>query len=189
MTRPRLEIVPVGAAPLDPAVLTHLRDGIERALGITASLGERVSEGEVPAPSEAAQRTTRSGPLLDALIDGSPDRGPDRWLLGVTALDLTAPGRTHVFGEATHGGPFALVGVARFGVPAEASPRLLARVLKEALHELGHLAGLEHCDRPECPMSFAARVADVDRKNPDFCEQCAAELGRIGILDRSGKSR
>ncbi|MGB9842483.1 MAG: matrixin family metalloprotease, partial [Candidatus Bathyarchaeales archaeon] len=47
-----------------------------------------------------------------------------------------------------------------------------ARVLKEAVHELGHTLGLRHCSRGSCVMYFSNSIIDTDRKQSLFCDQC-----------------
>ena len=54
------------------------------------------------------------------------------------------------------------------------------RLLKEALHELGHLAGLAHCDDPACLMAQSADVAAVDRKGAALCAPCRDRDGKSG---------
>jgi len=49
------------------------------------------------------------------------------------------------------------------------------RVLKEAIHELGHTFGLEHCERL-CVMRFSNSLGDTDRKPHDFCDTCLEKL-------------
>lgn len=49
------------------------------------------------------------------------------------------------------------------------------RVLKEAIHELGHTFGLKHCDN-HCVMQFSNHLADTDKKPSDFCESCLKKL-------------
>ncbi len=75
----------------------------------------------------------------------------DSWrMLGVVAVDLYIPILTFVFGEAQMGGPCAVVSAHRlrqelYGLPPD--PELFRqRVLKEAVHELGHTLNLTHCD-------------------------------------------
>lgn len=52
------------------------------------------------------------------------------------------------------------------------------RVLKEAIHELGHTFGLRHCDN-HCIMRFSNHLADTDKKPSEFCESCRNELKKF----------
>jgi archaemetzincin len=103
-------------------------------------------------------------------------------LVGLTALDIAIPIFTFVFGRARTGGRALLVSVARldprfYGLPED---RELAerRTVDEVLHELGHVAGLRHCNDAFCLMRFAGSVEQVDARGSSFCERCAARLPR-----------
>ena len=50
--------------------------------------------------------------------------------------------------------------------------QVFERLKKEALHALGHLAGLEHCEQPRCIMRPSESLTEVDRKRTRFCLQC-----------------
>ncbi|AFZ70408.1 putative Zn-dependent protease [Caldisphaera lagunensis DSM 15908] len=50
------------------------------------------------------------------------------------------------------------------------------RILKESIHEIGHLFGLKHCNTYKCVMNFSNSVDDVDNKNPDFCDRCKLDI-------------
>jgi archaemetzincin len=102
-------------------------------------------------------------------------------VLGVAKADLYIPILSFVFGEAQLG-PLpvaaAVVSVHRlrqefYGLPS--NPELQAeRLLKEALHELGHTLGLRHCPDYRCVMSSSHAVENIDLKSAEFCATCAA---------------
>lgn len=50
------------------------------------------------------------------------------------------------------------------------------RLLKEILHELGHLYGLPHCENKKCVMVFSNDIHGVDFKGVDFCPKCRKAL-------------
>jgi archaemetzincin len=104
-------------------------------------------------------------------------------LLGVTDGDLYIPILTFVFGEAQLGpanASTAIVSMHRlreefYGLPPQ--PGLLAdRLLKEALHEIGHTLGLRHCSDYQCVMSSSPAVENIDVKAATFCSTCATLL-------------
>jgi len=103
----------------------------------------------------------------------------ERWL-GVVDLDLYTPGLNFVFGQATMGGPAALIALPRlrqsfYGLP-EKEALFHQRVAKEAIHEMGHTYGLSHCRNTRCVMSFSNSLSDVDRKDRSFCPSCRWSL-------------
>ena len=97
-------------------------------------------------------------------------------ILGVTVHDLYVPVLTFVFGEAQLDGPCAVVSTARlddrfYGLPANEG-LLRERLVKEAVHELGHTFGLRHCPDWQCVMASSHAVERLDIKNADFCADC-----------------
>ena len=165
-----IHLLPVG--PTDGPMLERLRHGLEDEMRVScALLPQRLD----PAPAFHAERQqyhstqilTRMAPLLQ---DGC-------WkLLGVTSLDLYMPILTFVFGEAQLNGRCAVVSWHRlrqqfYGMPDD--PELLAdRLVKEAVHELGHTVGLTHCQDYACVMAASHSVEWIDIKGRYFCSAC-----------------
>jgi predicted Zn-dependent protease len=157
-----------------------------------ADLTRRTGIPSVEMPHIPVQPGWRSGDgkallsasVVDFLISRFPQqysRDGIEWTLALTSLDLVVPGRPYVFGEATLGGAWAVVGISRLRAPEHPGDvRVLrARLLRESLHELGHLAGLSHCQRAACVMEPSAAPADVDLKPDDFCEACRSRFDAL----------
>jgi archaemetzincin len=57
------------------------------------------------------------------------------------------------------------------------------RAIKEAVHELGHVFGLTHCEKSRCVMHFSSSLRDTDFKHYIFCERCN-EIRREQTTDK-----
>ena len=110
------------------------------------------------------------------------------YIVGIGYLDGYDVGLNFVFGEADPGNRVAVVFTRRldqafYGL--ERDYNLYAeRVIKELIHELGHIMGLPHCNKRSCVMSFSNSVAEVDLKTHSFCEKCANALKRVLLGNR-----
>lgn len=137
-----------------------------------------VREFTAPGPRHAfdpRRNQHSSGEILKWLLPLAPQGGK---VLGITDRDLFIPILTYVFGEAQLDGAAAVVSTARLGDElAFLGERVLReRLVKEAVHELGHCFGLRHCHTPGCVMGRAAGVRDVDEKGQGLCTDCRARL-------------
>jgi archaemetzincin len=113
--------------------------------------------------------------VLRAVAEVVPDDATR--VLGIVKEDLAIPMLTFVFGQAQLGGKVALMSLARlrqefYGLPMD-KELVMTRVIKEALHELGHTFGLVHCPIPSCVMTLANDIHHVDEKESAFCGGCA----------------
>lgn len=144
---------------------------------------------------DLAAELTRGGLVVDALPSTSlPERAFSRrrgqyqassflelarqydaeYVLAVTGVDLYAEPLNFVFGQAEMGGLSAVISLKR--LTSEDRGLFIERALKEALHELGHAAGLGHCDDEACVMHFSNTLADTDHKGPGYCESCRSSV-------------
>jgi archaemetzincin len=106
---------------------------------------------------------------------------PGARLLAVTSVDLYVPVLTFVFGEAQLTGSCAVVSLHRlreefYGLPPR-EELMRERLVKEAVHELGHTFGLRHCDDWRCVMTSSHGVERLDIKGADFCFVCGRTVG------------
>lgn len=74
---------------------------------------------------------------------------------------------------------FAIISMYRLQRGADRTV-LKDRLVKEALHELGHTYGLDHCARSSCPMSESHSVLEVDQKQKEFCSRCTKMFSDSG---------
>jgi archaemetzincin len=168
-----IELVPIG--PVAPSLLQELTPGLRQRFGIPVSLGAPLPLD--PAWFDPDRNQYRAGPVLDLLVDRQCNGART---LGIIDADIFAPELNFIFGQALVGGCCALIGLARLRPEfhhEEPDPELFARrTLIEAVHELGHTAGLDHCPNQHCVMNFSRTIEDSDRKGPDFCPQCQTRL-------------
>ncbi|MCL4436740.1 MAG: archaemetzincin family Zn-dependent metalloprotease [Thaumarchaeota archaeon] len=102
------------------------------------------------------------------------------YFLGVADADLYVPELNYVFGLANPQVRAGVISLYRlkpeyFG-GAPDTVLYIDRVVKEAIHELGHVFGLPHDRNPDCVMFFSNSIVDTDRKSSKFCSSCRASL-------------
>ena len=111
-------------------------------------------------------------------------------ILGVTDLDLYEEGLNFIFGLANRSLGSAVISTRRlrnefYGLPPDRD-LLLERAVKEAMHELGHVFGLDHCPDRRCVMHFSNSIHDTDIKGPLYCPRCEGKLEenlkKMGVL-------
>lgn len=100
-------------------------------------------------------------------------------ILILTDVDLCNPPHMNGFGYADVDHLFAIISLYR--LHKGASKQILReRLVKEALHEMGHVYGLDHCSKSSCPMSIATSLTEIDAKSIEFCPRCAGMLSDSG---------
>jgi archaemetzincin len=128
---------------------------------------------------DKARKQWISDSLLDWLLEtNEPDITTK--VLAICDFDAYSDELNFVFGEAHLGGRVAAIYLPRlreeFYVHKSDKNNnknlFEQRVIKEAVHELGHTFGLRHCQISKCVMHFSNSLQDTDFKDDKFCERC-----------------
>ena len=109
-------------------------------------------------------------------------------LLAVCDFDAYFGNYNFCFGEAIIGGRVAAVYLERLLPYSSKSDNnrdsndnklqtlFRDRLVKEAIHELGHTFGLRHCSLGSCIMYKSKTILDTDNKKREFCKICVCAL-------------
>ena len=100
-----------------------------------------------------------------------------------TSVDLFIPIFTFVFGLAKLNGRVGIVSSHRlnpefYGLPRDES-LLNDRIIKETIHEFGHLLNLRHCSNYQCVMFSSNSADDLEVKGAEYCPVCENVLKRV----------
>ena len=169
-----LHLLPVGS--VDGRLMEQLRRALATAFHVRCDILGRLLDPEFAFHPERMQY--HSTEILERLRN---EVLPDCWrLIGVSQVDLFMPILTFVFGEAQINERCAVVSLHRlrqefYGLPADRE-RVEERLLKEAVHELGHTLGLAHCRDYRCAMAASHSVEWIDIKGSEFCAHCYARV-------------
>jgi archaemetzincin len=122
------------------------------------------------------------------VLDQLNKKAPEDCLkvVAITEKDLFIPILTYVYGEARLDGRPCIISIHRLvnGLELEVVSKSYKRIVKEAIHELGHTFNLRHCKDPVCLMHYCRNLEDVDRKLNQYCRYCNILLSdNIKALD------
>jgi len=166
----QIQLLPLGSVPAE--LLAELRDSLSRIFLVRCEL--LAAEPEPRFAFNLTRQQYLSTEILAQMVKRNTPTASR--LLAVTLVDLYIPILTFVFGEAQLLGNCALVSAHRlrqefYGLPAN-STLFRERLLKEAVHELGHTLTLSHCEDYQCVMSPSHGVEWIDLKSSSFCSGC-----------------
>ncbi len=144
---------------------------------IAETLGKYISVldgGTLPLPREAydQERNQWNAAVMIGSIEDT-----DNMILLVTHVDLFVQDLNFVFGVADRASMNALVSTNRLGSLDPTIAR--RRIIKEAVHEVGHLLDLDHCPDSRCVMHFSNSLSEVDEKGKEFCPSCTRHLEKV----------
>ncbi|MDD5135646.1 MAG: archaemetzincin family Zn-dependent metalloprotease [Phycisphaerae bacterium] len=168
-----IELQPIGE--IETAILQELSIKLIATFGCPV-----IIKNPIPVPQEAFV-PDRNQYFSDAFLKRlQPAKNKETRILGITDVNLFTRGLNFVFGQADSTTGIAVISLHRLrqdicGLPSDQT-LLLERALKEAVHELGHTFGMEHCEEERCVMFFSSSLVDTDLKNPYFCSHCQPKL-------------
>jgi archaemetzincin len=101
-------------------------------------------------------------------------------ILAICDFDAYSDKLNFVFGEAHLDGRICAIYLPRirqefYGLKPDKS-LFYQRLVKEAVHELGHAFGLTHCESIKCVMHFSNSLSDTDIKTSHLCNACRGHL-------------
>ena len=114
-------------------------------------------------------------------LDRIRNTGDEILVIGVTNVDLYTHSLNFVFGQAELPGHCAVISI--FRLHHDRNELFYNRMLKEAVHELGHTLGLKHCPDIHCVMHFSNSLEDTDIKSESYCGRCEANLKTKGYIN------
>jgi archaemetzincin len=165
-----IAVVPLGKVAED--VMRVVADSLQGILRLPVDL---LDATPIPNHTFMESRNQHNAMAIIKYLDKSFPHNSLK-ILGVTERDLSNPILTYVFGEAYMGGRSAVLSTARLKVAqtGETVSRelFLERVVKVALHELGHTFNLPHCHTDRCVMRASNGLMDLDEKLNYVCSYC-----------------
>ncbi len=165
-----IAVVPLGMVEED--VLRVAADSIQGILRLPVDVWDAM-----PIPEEAFMRSRNQYNAM-AIIRYLAENHSDSSLkvLGIMDKDICNPIITYVFGEAYMGGRAAVMSSARLSSTSSGEPlsreRFLDRVVKVALHEIGHTFNIPHCHTGRCVMRASNNLLELDDKLNYLCDYC-----------------
>jgi archaemetzincin len=165
-----LDLIPLGE--LNPFALEVVAANIQAVAALPTCIR---TARDLPVEAFMATRRQFDAVKILATLGAVKDGAPLK--MGVIQQDLCIPVLTYVYGESQMGGRTAVISFHRL---QHIDRRLTyERGAKIALHETGHLLGLEHCREPGCLMRFSKQLEQLDLLPMHFCAPCEYEIARL----------
>jgi archaemetzincin len=170
----KITLKPIG--DFDKNVPEELKERLKQTFGCPVEIA--LEDYNLEKAYDSRRKQYLATKLLSRLKKSGVDK--DEKVLGIVDVDLYAPGLNFIFGQANIAAGTSIISLSRltqeyYGLPVDEAI-FLDRAIKEAVHELGHTFGLEHCSNAKCVMHFSNSLSDTDLKQAAFCSRCRPKL-------------
>jgi archaemetzincin len=176
-------------SPAQVVILARVARYLRAFYGLPVRFGADLDPATIPAHARRAshgfgeQLETRY--VLDSLLVAHPPENAHVHV-ALSTMDLyPEQGWNFVFGQALPSKRVGVWSIARFGNPDQSKAQeevVLARTLRTASHEIGHLLGLPHCIEYECLMNGSNHLDELDARPLELCPVCMAKIcGSLGL--------
>jgi archaemetzincin len=178
-------------AEFDSTTLNNLSKDISRefenikvtvATGNNSNLVELKKDIDLQSSFDRNRNQWYSPKLLDWFLEKFR---PNKYtkILFILDVDAYSNGLNFVLGEAFHRGGLGAIYLPRlrqefYGLKPD-NKLFYQRMVKESVHELGHVFGFGHCQNPICVMHFSNTLNDTDNKESSFCQSCRTRIFRL----------
>lgn len=154
--------------------LAEVKAGLEKSYGLRVEL---LAMRLLPKEAWYEPRGRYRAEKLLTHLDTAVPAAQAAVVIGITEKDISTTKDEHVdwgiFGLGDLVGRTCVVSTFRLSARGADEKKLRDRLRKIAIHEIGHVAGLEHCPTAGCVMRDAeASIAKVDAESGEFCAAC-----------------
>ncbi|MBI4767239.1 MAG: hypothetical protein HY787_22050 [Deltaproteobacteria bacterium] len=164
-----MDLFPMGK--MDMTTISVVAANLQVVLGLNTRIQPLQPEPDYAFLARRGQ--FEAGKIIHTLA-AIPGSAPFR--LGVVNVDIYTPILTFVFGESQLGGKAAVI--SSFRVQSKNREKTYNRTAKIAIHEIGHLLGIVHCQSLDCLMRFSNSLEKLDDLPQRFCQACEYEVRR-----------
>lgn len=175
-----LKEIRIGLAPfgrIQDFILQSLAGFIRGYCGLGAVI---LAASPIPAAAYDEKRDQYNAAAIIKALEAMPFDSNLTKVVGIFNTDLFIPIFTHVLGEAREGGRYAVASLYRLSRSAEGlyapASKVGERLVKVAVHELGHLFDIGHCMDRRCMMHYSGGLQELDAITLTLCSYCAEYL-------------